>query len=294
MKLLQLFRANNLIIIILTQCIVKYYMLTHSRLPDLSSHIGLSYFDFSLLVLATVIIGAAGYLINDYFDYDLDLLSNRRNPYFSKKSILRIYIPVVILGLLISLYLAIRLDLVDLFWFYPIATVLLFFYSSHLKTTGIPANILVSLFTAGVVGIVLLSEYRQGIVLSDSAIAVLYAFMIFAFLVNFYREIIKDMEDSDSDKAFGLNTMPIQIGIERSKIVSSFIGAITLLLAICFTFFSEFNHIISLLHVILFIILPIIFIVYRTLTSSEQKHFSFISLSLKILMIAGITFLLYP
>ncbi len=294
MALLRLFRANNLLIIILTQSIVKYYISAHHTVHTGIFATGLSLYYFSLLVICTLIIAAAGYVINDYYDYDLDIRAAKTKSDFSKRKLMWIYLGLVLSGAALSMFLAIRLDLIDLYWFYPTATILLYLYSSHLKSTGLPANILVSAFTAAVVGIVMISEYRSGLLIHSTTLEVLYAFMLFAFLINLYREVIKDMEDHEADQAFGLQTLPIQIGLEKAKLVAAFLGMIGLALVISFAIFHQFHSMFSQVHLILLILIPLSFIIFNTFRSSQPKDYSFVSIALKVLMLAGITFLLYP
>ena len=294
MKLLQLIRANNLFLIILTQIIVKYFISNQRKGLRSTLSSGLNDVDFTLLLACTVIIAAAGYIINDYHDYDLDHRAGKNVGHFTKDVLLSIYQGLVMFGAALSLFLAIRVDLIDLYWFYPGATVLLLLYSSHLKPTGLPANILVSSFTSAVVGIVVLSEYRCGVLVHTSALEVLYAFMLFAFLTNLFREIIKDAEDYDADFAFGLQTLPIRIGLDRARLVAAFLGMIGMSIVLSFAVFHPFLTTIAQTHTILLIFLPLSYLVYKTFRASHQKDYSYISRGLKILMLAGLTLLLYP
>jgi len=161
MKFLQLIRFPNLIIVVLTQYLLQYLILIpafqKANLPPLLDH-----FHFFILVLSTLIIAAGGYIINDIEDQEIDLLNKPEKvivgKYISFQNAKILYWGITILGLLISIYLAIYVDNLPLVLIYPFAVFLLYIYSKSLKKSVLWGNIIVSIFCGFVAGIILFAE----------------------------------------------------------------------------------------------------------------------------------------
>ena len=84
---LRLIRFPNLVIIALTQYAIRFGII-YPFLNQAGLDLFLSEKLFGMLVGATVLIAASGYIINDYFDVKLDLL-NKPNQLVIGKSISR-------------------------------------------------------------------------------------------------------------------------------------------------------------------------------------------------------------
>lgn len=74
MNWLRLIRWNNLFIILLTQALVWFCVLLPLRRWT-NERLLLDTTYFSLLCLSTILIAAAGYIINDYFDIKIDAIN---------------------------------------------------------------------------------------------------------------------------------------------------------------------------------------------------------------------------
>lgn len=264
-SLLRLTRTGNLIIIALAQYFTAAFI-THTSIMDVRLFI---------LSLSTVLIAAGGYVINDYYDVKIDFV-NKPDRVVIGKSITRRYallfhsalsIAGVALGLLLSLPIA----LVNLF-----SAFLLWFYSNQLKRLPFVGNFSVALLTAlSVMVVELLYPGRYSLVL-------IYA--LFAFFMTLVREIVKDMEDLRGDHTFGCKTLPIVLGIRRSKVI---LYAILLLFVITvFMIDYTYGHLPE--YFFLFLLVPLAFFAYRLAVADTVREYRMLSSFCKIILLLGI------
>ena len=158
---LRLIRIQNLVIIIITQYIMRYCII-EPFLKINSFSLQLSNFHFFLLVISTILIAAAGYVINDYFDTRTDRL-NRPNEVVIDKEIPRRYAILLhlimnFIGVGIGIYLSFYIKVPGLSIVFIVTAGLLWFYSTDYKRQFLIGNILVSIMTAAVPILVILYE----------------------------------------------------------------------------------------------------------------------------------------
>jgi 4-hydroxybenzoate polyprenyltransferase len=70
----KLFRIPNIIILAVLQYFVHYYIIKNFFSTE-GYDIAISHFDFAILVLSGILIAAAGYVINDVFDVEIDKIN---------------------------------------------------------------------------------------------------------------------------------------------------------------------------------------------------------------------------
>lgn len=289
MKLLRAFRLPNLCIVALTQIILKYVII-NPYFEGLEVEL-FSDLHFVLLVLATLSLTIFGYLINDYFDFDLDLKSDRKvKSGLVRQSLLRYSILFAIVGFILSLLVAIQAELLHLLWIFPIAVGLLYLYSKSLKAQGLSGNILVASFTAGVIYVVLLSEHHIDFEDHHFIQSIVFSFIVFSFLINLYREIIKDVEDMEEDKAFGLQTLPIKIGPARSSLVAFFIGLVLVILMFLFGLFLT-DNMVQKGYVFGVLVLSMAYLLYLNHHAAKAEDYHRLSQLVKAVMLFGLVYL---
>jgi len=282
---LKAIRLPNLIIIAITQIIVKYGLINR-YFNDLSTSLFPEY-HFILLVTTTICLGIFAYLINDYFDYDLDRISNRKSKLnIAKATYYKTAWFTAIIGLVIACLLAMQAELLYLLWIYPLVCLVLYLYSRFLKANGLVGNIVVALFTSFVIYIVMISETAVNFAQHESLYTVLISFTIFSFLINLYREIIKDLEDLEEDKLAALKTLPIRIGQERTKLLAFFIGIVLLIVVITFGVVAT-PSLIPMIHVLCLVGCPLIIILFLNYKAKTTKDYFMISNLLRQIVLAS-------
>jgi 4-hydroxybenzoate polyprenyltransferase len=291
-------------IVAVTQILI-YHQLLNQTFKRYSISGTFNSFEFVLFVFTTLLVTASGYIINDIYDIETDRINkpDKRiiDVHLSLSSAWKIYFSMILTGALISFYLAVQRN--DLFyWFiYPAAVFLLFGYSRWFK--GIPylGNILVSLFCAAVPGIFFLSEAS---VLKELKIIdltsflplhnLLLAYVLFAFLTNLYREIVKDLQDETGDKLANIHTAAVYFGKKNTKIMALFTALITSMV-ITFSFSQSIFSNIPYLFIlqILLIQTPLSISIIKIIQAKDDKAFRNVGLWIKLIMINGLILITY-
>ena len=197
-----------------------------------------------LIILATVFIAAGGYVINDYFDVKIDRI-NRPDEVIvtrsvSKPAAMRLSISLSGIGIVCGIITAILLRSLTLGILFIIIPGLLWFYSSSYKRLFMVGNLIIALL-AGLTPLlvamanVAILQLRYGTILSYTTLehdlyAWLGGFALFAFLLTWIREIIKDMQDQMGDRELECHSLPVVWGDMWTKIFVT--GLIVLTLAI--------------------------------------------------------------
>lgn len=306
---LRLIRLPNLIIVALTQYLLQYYIL----LPELKK-VNLTpllpNFEFFLLVFSTILIAAGGYIINDIEDVEIDKLNKPE-----KKQIVgriyplsiswKMYVFSIILGFIISIYLALFIYNFVQILIYPTAIGMLYAYSKWWKRQPLIGNFVVSFFCAFVAWIVFyaekinfISEKLHNVITSgtqqegyDFLKLTFVGYAVFAFISTLFREIIKDIEDVQGDKAGNCRTLPVIIGMDKSKKWAFVVGFIFLSLVIIFSFILRGDWV-KILILNLTISIPIIYALFLLVKSHRKEDFSFLSKLAKFIMLSGLVFIL--
>jgi 4-hydroxybenzoate polyprenyltransferase len=291
-------------IVAVTQILI-YHQLLNQTFKRYSISGTFNSFEFVLFVFTTLLVTSSGYIINDIYDIETDRINkpDKRiiDVHLSLSSAWKIYFSMILTGALISFYLAVQRN--DLFyWFiYPAAVFLLFGYSRWFK--GIPylGNILVSLFCAAVPGIFFLSEAS---VLKELKIRdltsflplhnLLLAYVLFAFLTNLYREIVKDLQDETGDKLANIHTAAVYFGKKNTKIMALFTALITSMV-ITFSFSQSIFSNIPYLFIlqILLIQTPLSISIIKIIQAKDDKAFRNVGLWIKLIMINGLILITY-
>lgn len=314
---LRLIRLPNLLIIALTQYAIRFgimYPFLHQAGLDLF----LSEKLFGLLVTATVLIAASGYIINDYFDIKLDLVNKPKQliigKSISRRQAMFMHLLINVAGVFMSFYVAWSIRHPFLILFQLSSVFLLWFYSVNFKKQLIIGNIIIAAltalvpFTAGYYEIAVMFDEMKELgsleILPYSASGLgsllfsikyllywIIGYSAFAFILTLIREIIKDCEDIEGDKAFGCKTYPIVYGLEKAKTLSLSIALLlVVLLAMLETVQFLSKDWISLAYFILLITAPLSWLIYKIRVAQSKKHFFIISQTIKVVMLLGILY----
>ena len=292
MNFLKLIRYPNLLMLAFMQLIFRYGFLKLQNIP-----LALNDWQYGLLVLSTVLIAAGGYVINNIFDQDTDN-DNKPNNVIVGKSISEtnaysIYVALNITGVSIGFYLSNVIAKPGFAALFILIAATLYFYAINWKQMLLIGNFIVALllsFSVIIIGIFdlfpVVNQSNQPLMANLFSILIDYA--VFAFMINFIREIVKDLEDVNGDYNQGMRTLPIILGMSRTaKVVSilSFIPVCAILLYIN-------NYLMPLLFVtiymLLFVVGPLLYFSIKIWSASSQKEFHVLSLLLKWILLFGI------
>lgn len=299
----RLVRWPNLVFIALTQFLFEYCI--YQRIYGYSWNHAVETRQFLFLVTASVLIAAAGYIINDYFDLNIDQVNKPGkvvvNVLITRRWVIFWHMFLSLLGLFFTVS---ALPIAE-YWYLVLGNlasiILLWFYSTNFKKQLLIGNVIISLLTAWVIGIIFFSKYLLKIntlleVDSNQVrffrLTVLYA--SFAFIISLIREVIKDMEDMDGDRKYGCRTMPIIWGMNASKVfVAVWIIVLVSALTILQFYVLPFGWWMSVLYCLLFIIGPLVWILLKLFKAQSAEDFHRLSTVIKLVMFTGILSMLF-
>lgn len=302
MYFFRLIRPINLLIIALTMLGVRTYLYWFSEVRPNSE------LNFWLLVLSTILIAAAGNIINDYFDTRADRVNRPKTVIVGKHIKPRWAIlshwSLNAIAFSVGLYLG---------WYYQsflfmvihvIAMTILWWYSVSLKKKPMIGNLVVSMLTVLVIFLtyrfLILEGYPndENLTTNDTVFnippyVVILIFMGMAFVHNFAREIVKDAEDVTGDLVIGARTIPMILG---NRVTLRIIGTVVALFPIIYVIgifsFSNFDWIRSLPITLAAITNIVVLLV--TFFANEKTAIVLVKNLLKIAMFFGIIYLFLP
>jgi 4-hydroxybenzoate polyprenyltransferase len=306
-SILLLVRFPNLVIIAATQYAMRYLVM-EPLLPSREFELQFGDLQFFLLVLSTVFIAAAGYIINDYFDTKADMINKPAKVVvglkISRRVAMILHAMLNIMGVGIGIYLGFYIGVPALSMVFLLATGLLWFYSTTYKRQFLVGNLSVSLLTGLVPFMVVLFEipllnrvYGPEMLLHkvnfNYILAWVGGFSFFAFLTTLIRELIKDAEDFEGDSAYGMRTVPIVLGITWTRVIVTVLIGVTagtlLYLLFKYIMFSvEPPDYYSLVYFIVLLLVPMVLLAIRVLSARVKKDYHRASTLIKLIMLSGI------
>jgi len=290
--LLKLVRYQNLLLIIATQYLIKYAVF-----KSFGIDITLSDFGFFLLCFSTVCIAAAGNIINDVYDVETDRINKTKKQIIGSKISVKAaqtgYMILSILGVGIGFYLSNLIGKPGFSAIFIIISALLYLYATYLKQLLIIGNLIISSLVAMVIIIVGLFDLFPAITpanqLTQSIIfSILLDYALFAFLLNWLREMVKDQIDITGDYNTGRNSLPIAIGAERANKVIFLVGIIPLTLVIFYIYDYLFENLFLVLYALLFVVAPLLYFLINLISAKTKAQYSNLSALLKIIMVFGL------
>ena len=299
----RLLRMPNLAMVFLTMYLMRWSIVRpildlmgfESQMPELT---------FFLLVFSTVLITAAGNVINDYHDIHVDRYNQPEkvviDKFISRRQAIILHFALNLVGILLGVFVSIYHHL---FWLSPIfifVPVVLWFYSTVFKHKVFIGNFVISLLTAMVPLLVVLFEYPLSIKANQEIIQqfpdvfdpILYwvgIFALFAFLTNLIREIIKDAEDVVGDKEVGSKTIAVVYGLRISQILVFILLSIALagLTVIFLLYLRDWR---SLTYFGVFLATPFLILLFQILGIKDSQGYHRLSQMVKLIMLTGLMY----
>jgi 4-hydroxybenzoate polyprenyltransferase len=302
--ILTLIRFPNLVFIFLTQ-IIAYYFIICPAVAKSSALPTLNFQSSTLLFISTVLIAAAGYIINDYFDLNIDQI-NKPDKVVVNHGVSRRWAIFwhMLLSLLGFFFTVLALSPFQ-FWYLVLANllciVMLWLYSTNFKRQLLIGNVVISLLTSWVILIIYFSKTPitfESVTSSDGADIRLFRltmlFAAFAFVISLVREVLKDMEDRIGDQQYGCRTMPIVWGLQASRVfiyVWLIVLAGTLILLQFYVI--AYGWWLSITYCLLLIVIPLLLVLRKLASAQTQHDFHSLSNRIKWIMLTGILSMLF-
>ncbi len=276
------------------QLIFRYGFLELQNIP-----LALAGWQYILLVLATVFIAAGGYIINNIFDVGTDSENKPENvivgKYISETKAYNLYIGFTVIGVAMGFYLSNVIEKPSFASLFIIIAATLYFYATSLKQSLLIGNFIVALllsFSVIIIGIFDLYPvtYEENRAVMGLLFGILLDYAIFAFIINFIREIVKDLQDVNGDANQGMNTLPIVFGVKRTAklvFVLSFIPIICIVYYINSNLFAS-GLLYATVYGLVLILAPLLYFSTKIWSAATTQDFHHLSTVLKWILFFGI------
>ncbi len=313
MHILKLVRPINLFVIALTMYGMRVYFIPRIKMDSVQGNS--EPFDFFLLVFSTVLIAAAGNIINDYFDVKADKVNKPDKVIIGKfvkpRWAIVLHWTMNFTAFAIACYLSWRYDTFWYVFIHLLSINALWFYSTYFKRKFFIGNLIIAGLTAlvpilcGIHFLEFIQSQRDNLPSSwtlETPLHTGWAFgsyfntfvvLVFAFyagILNLIREIIKDIQDVPGDLILRAKTLPIVLGKRKTKRIAIILLVLLLLTSTPFLLDGYFLYRDSFLKAfapIFLIPVGVLFVIILLSLKDENKRLKQADLLLKILMIIG-------
>lgn len=289
---LKLIRFPNLLMIILTQVLVKYFLFEPfgiaTTLGDLA---------FALLVISMVCLAAAGNIINDLHDTATDRINKPHKLIIgtkvSEKTAWNWFIALNIIGVGIGFYLSNLVGKPSFVALFILPSAFLYFYATQIKGTVLVGNLVVSIMVGMIIVMVGIFDLVPAITPQNLAtqkvmFSILIDYAIFAFLINFLREVVKDQEDIQGDYNAGYNTLPVMLGRRRTNFIIFGVALLPLLGVIYYIYHYLYESQPAMLYALILVVGPLLYFLVKLTGAETKKDYHHLSLVLKFVLAIGL------
>lgn len=271
-SLFSVVRGYNILIVVLAQYLTAIFILSQDR----SLKGVLLDVNVLILVMATAATIAAGYIINNFYDYEKDLI-NRPNKTMldrlvSQNTKLSFYFVLNFLAVIFASYVSFKAVL-----FFAIYIFGIWLYSHKLKRMALVGNLTSAILT--------ITPFFAVFVYYRNFETVIFVHALFLFLLLTMRELTKDLENIKGDLALNYQTIPVVYGERKTRIVLLVLALLTLLPTYTLVYYfntGNMKYYFLLSIVVLFIYMMIL------KKSHTKRHFNWLHNLLKFIIVVGV------
>lgn len=213
-SLLSTIRVYNIVVMVIAQYLSALFILSNQSFREV-------FFDFNLfiIVLASALSIASGYIINSFYDSQKDLINRPKKTMLdrlvSQKTKLNVYFAINFFVFVIAFFVSLKAVLFFSFYIFS-----LWFYSHKVKKIPFLGNLYAALLAVfPFFGILLYYKNFHDVIFGHA---------IYLYIIILIREMIKDLENIAGDIAQDYRTVPVLLGIEFSKWIMTALVIISL------------------------------------------------------------------
>lgn len=278
-----IYRPLNIVFIAIAQWLCAYYLDVNATYDSVRE--GGVYW----LILGTACCAAFGYWINDFLDQDRDAINKEKPSAIGLIDEVAVYVHLGMFTL-VALFAGIMLNIYFIGLFL-VTIFVLFTYSKYLKNIALTGNIVVSVLCF--VSIIAVAKLFP----TTDYLLVLH-FAVLSSFVTFAREMVKDAEDIEGDKATGAATLPITHGIQSMNSSILIVSIFSIAFAIISLFyqrghFQDNLKYVYLAYVVIFILIPLFYVGVKAMGAKYKEDYSSLSQILKYILYCGILSILF-
>ena len=271
-SLFSVVRGYNILIVVIAQYLASIYIFAN----HLSVKTVLLDVNLLMLVLASSATIAAGYIINNFYDSEKDLINRPQKTMLdrlvSQNTKLSFYFVLNFLAVVFASYVSFKAVV-----FFALYIFAIWFYSHRLKRQPITGNIVSAVLT--VTPFFAIFIYYRNFEL------VIFGHAIFLFLLISMRELIKDLENIKGDLALNYRTVPVVHGERITKLMLSIVALLTITAAIFLILYFEIGHMYYFFYLCIFLLLVFLIVLWK---SEKKTHYLLLHNVLKFIIVAGV------
>jgi len=275
LKMFSLFsvvRGYNILVIVLAQYLTSIFILAPGK------GLRLIFFDLNLflIVAAGALAIAAGYIINNFYDSEKDLINRPRKSMLdrlvSQHTKLSIYFVLNFLSIIAASYASFRAVV-----FFALFIFGIWLYSHKIKKIPFVGNLMAATLA--------ITPFFAVFVYYNNWSPVIFVHATFLFLVISMREIIKDLENIKGDMAQNYRTIPVVYGVRVSKQLLTFLAVLTLVPAALLLFYFPVGHMYYYFYASIGLLILLLIILWR---SKARIHYLVLHNILKFIIVSGV------
>jgi 4-hydroxybenzoate polyprenyltransferase len=304
---LQLLRVGNLTFVAILLYVMEKWVATPLLQLEQFGEL-MPWWILTLLIVSVIGISAGGYVINDYFDVKIDRINRPDNlvvtRIISRDAAMNLFYGLTAVGVIAGTVVAWWAHSWTLLFTYIVIPGLLWFYSASYKRMFLVGNLVVA-FASAIVPLLVaianadyLHHLYQNALAYSPIVGELYVwtggFAIFAFLLTWVREIVKDIEDIEGDREMECRTLPIVWGDKVAKIIATILLVViaTLIVYILFAVlpFSHEWKSLPTRYVVFGLIVPILCSIVLLWAANNRTEYHRVQTIIKFAMFMGMLF----
>jgi 4-hydroxybenzoate polyprenyltransferase len=271
-SLFSVVRGYNILIVVIAQYLASIYIFA----PDKTLKSVLFDVNLLMLVVASSATIAAGYIINNFYDSEKDLINRPQKTMLdrlvSQNTKLSFYFVLNFLALVVASYVSFKAVV-----FFALYIFAIWLYSHRLKKQPMTGNLVSAILTV--------TPFFAIFIYYHNFELVVFAHALFLFLLVSMRELTKDLENIKGDLALNYRTVPVVYGERVSKLILSSVAILTILCAFLLIQLFEIGHMFYYFYVCVILLLVYIFILWK---SNRKMHYLILHNILKLIIVAGI------
>lgn len=287
-------RVPNLLIIALTFLLLRYLVFIPVY-STYSIHPGMDSLSYLIMITATILIAAAGYISNDYFDVATDRINKPQKQYIGIHFTPGSTFAIALFFSFFSTVLAIWLAMIIRSWLPAVlllsALIVAWWYALKLKKSLMWGNLAVASMSAGTIAMAWIIENQFSQVSGEPfrlITGIITFITIFAFLLSLLREIVKDIEDIEGDRLINCKSLPIVKGIAFTKATLLTISVTTLiLLLVAQAYLLTHIRILAAIWLLIAVEIPFVYFLIKLGKADKKVDFHKLSSMLKWIMLGG-------
>lgn len=275
LKMLSLFsvvRGYNILVLIIAQYLTAAFIMA----PDLPLREVLFDDNLFFLILSSATVIASGYIINNFYDSEKDLINRPKKTmldrFVSQRTKLSVYFILNLLAIFFASYVSFRAVV-----FFSIYIFAIWLYSHRLKRILFVGNLVASILT--------ITPFFVIFVYYKNFQTVIFIHATFLYLIIVMRELVKDLENIQGDLLQNYRTIPIVYGEKLSKF---FLSVLTILAVIpILLLVTRFDTGLMNYYFYVSFILLIFFVLFLYFSNSKWQYLLLHNI-LKLIIVAGV------